>query len=109
MVDHIYGRANVISRTDRPHMFIKELSIYVDYWMELLAEAKETIDTKRRTYIETFHKNMMEGISYYRHLSDKATGEWHSLAEKFIEGLGAAEKQLEESFSKFKQASAVVA
>ncbi|HCO85509.1 MAG TPA: hypothetical protein DIT95_18545, partial [Arenibacter sp.] len=28
MVDHIYGRGNVITRTDRPHMFIKELGIY---------------------------------------------------------------------------------
>lgn len=31
MVGHIYGKNNVIERTDRPHMFVKELSIYVDY------------------------------------------------------------------------------
>ena len=31
MTDHIYGRSNVISRTDRPNMFIKELSCYIDF------------------------------------------------------------------------------
>ena len=32
MVDHIYGRTNVIMNGFRPHMFIKELSLYVDYF-----------------------------------------------------------------------------
>ncbi|MDO9261430.1 MAG: hypothetical protein Q7U08_05775, partial [Flavobacteriaceae bacterium] len=30
MVNHIYGRTNVIERTDRPHMFVKEIYAYVD-------------------------------------------------------------------------------
>src|SRR5690606_450705 len=30
MVDHIYGRMNLIVRNDRPHMFVKELSMYID-------------------------------------------------------------------------------
>ena len=31
ITDHIYGRINVIARTDRPNMFIKELMIYLDF------------------------------------------------------------------------------
>lgn len=103
MVDHIYGRTNIIRNQDRPHMFIKELKLYIDYWIEFLAEGKEIIDNKRRAYIENFHKNMMEGITYYRQLSDKVNDEWHSLKEKLCEGLGTAEKQLEESFRKFRK------
>jgi len=30
MTDHIYGRDNVISRTDRPNMFVKELGLYLE-------------------------------------------------------------------------------
>jgi hypothetical protein len=103
MVDHIYGRANIITSQDRPHMFIKELILYIEYWMEFLAEVKEVIDNKRKAYIENFHKNMMEGIAYYRQLSDKVNDEWHSLKGKLYDGLGTAEKQLEESFRKFRK------
>nr|MBP9927503.1 hypothetical protein [Cyclobacteriaceae bacterium] len=90
-----YGRTNIIARPDRPNMFIKELMLYVDFWMEFLNETNETIDNKRRVYIENFHKNLLEGITYYRQLSDKVTCEWQSLIEKLYEGLGNAEKQLE--------------
>lgn len=31
MLNHIYGRLDVISRDDRPNMYLKELSLYVDY------------------------------------------------------------------------------
>ena len=31
MVDHIYGRISLITSTERPHMFIKELGLYIDY------------------------------------------------------------------------------
>jgi hypothetical protein len=96
MVDHIYGRTNIIARPDRPNMFIKELMLYVDFWMEFLNETNETIDNKRKVYIENFHKNLLEGITYYRQLSDKVNCEWQSLIEKLYEGLGDAEKQLEE-------------
>ena len=37
MVDHIYGRKNVIQRSDRPMMFIKELQLYVDYFVKMVA------------------------------------------------------------------------
>jgi hypothetical protein len=101
MVDHIYGRANVISREDRPHMFLKELSLYVDYWSELLVETKEAIDNKRKNYLEGFHKNLLEGISYYRTLSDNVNDEFSSLKSKLDDGLNEAEKKLNESFNQF--------
>src|SRR5690606_18985483 len=47
MTDHIYGRANVIQGSGRPHMFIKELMLYVSFWKELLTEEK-AIDHKRK-------------------------------------------------------------
>ena len=103
MIDHIYGRANVILRDDRPHMFLKELQLYLDYLAELLTDTKNELDLKRHKYVQEFHKNMMDGITYYRSLTDKVSNEWGSLKGKFHEGLSAAEKQLEESLKLFSE------
>jgi hypothetical protein len=101
MIDHIYGRTNIIPRDDRPHMFIKELSLYVDYWTEMLGDTTNELDLKRRKYVQEFHKNLMDGISYYRSLAEKVSNECTSLKDKLHEGLSAAEKQLGESINKF--------
>ena len=68
ITDHIYGRANVISRLDRPNMFVKELTIYIDYLKNKIEEAKDSINKKQENYLNTFAKNLNEGISYYESL-----------------------------------------
>lgn len=68
MVDHIYGRGNVISRTDRPHMFIKELGLYIDYLRGLIDDPGEELNDKRHNYLLTFSNNLKEGIAYYKEL-----------------------------------------
>jgi hypothetical protein len=40
MVDHIYGKVNIILEDNRPHMFIKELKMYIDHLKSLLNEKK---------------------------------------------------------------------
>lgn len=94
MIDHIYGRANIIFCEDRPHMFLKELMLYVDYWIELLTDTTHELDEKRRKYVLEFHKNLSDGISYYRDLVEKVSNEWSSLKHSLQDGLSAAEKQL---------------
>jgi len=68
MVGHIYGKVDVISRNDRPNMFIKELKIYVDYLKEKVEETTSDMTKKQERYLLTFSKNLNEGISYYRNL-----------------------------------------
>jgi len=68
ITDHIYGRSNVITRTDRPNIFIKELHIYIDYLKSKLEEAKESMSKKQEKYLHTFTNNMKDGVSYYNHL-----------------------------------------
>jgi hypothetical protein len=103
MVDHIYGRTNVILRDGRPHMFIKELTLYIDYWIELLNEATDEFDNKRKKYAQEFHKNLIDGITYYRNLSEKFSSDWSTIKVKFLEGLNQAEEQLEEAIGRFAQ------
>jgi len=98
MIDHIYGRANVLSDKSRPHMFIKELSLYIDYWLEQLNEAKEQIDHKRNKYVQTFYDNIMSGIAYYREVADKVAEETSSLKNKINDGLDEAEQKLQAAY-----------
>ena len=69
MTDHIYGRKNILTNTYRPHMFIKELSLYINYLKEHLEndfKAKQLAERKK--YYVNFFKNLKEGILYYHQL-----------------------------------------
>ncbi|MBK5277689.1 MAG: hypothetical protein JJE09_02385 [Bacteroidia bacterium] len=66
MTDHIYGRADILQREDRPHMFINELQLYIDYLKEQIELAGE--EEKRIQYCIKFGENMLAGINYYKSL-----------------------------------------
>ena len=68
ITNHIYGRSNMISRADRPNMFIKELNIYTDYLIKKLDEIKISMDKKQEKYFVNFSTNLNDGISYYQNL-----------------------------------------
>lgn len=69
MVDHIYGRKNVLTDTNRPHMFIAELYLYMDYLKEQLKSdiLIGKFSTKKNYYI-SFYQNLREALVYYRQL-----------------------------------------
>ena len=73
MVEHIYGKTNIISRKDRPNMFIKELSLYLDYLKNKIDETKKDFNAKQEKYFTNFIKNLREGIAYYKRLFSKST------------------------------------
>lgn len=64
MTDHIYGRTNLLYEVHRPHMFIKELDLYINYLKEQVSNAGE--DEKRILYCIKFSENLLEGIKYYK-------------------------------------------
>lgn len=71
MVGHIYGKNNVISRNDRPNIFVKELGLYLDYLKKQIDETTEVLNRKQVKYFTNFTKNMEEGILYYQGLFSK--------------------------------------
>lgn len=98
MIDHIYGRINIIQHDDRPHMFMKELSLYVTYWTELLNEGKAIANKKKQDYIKTFYDNLINGISYYRDLTARLNEEFTTIGSKLTHQLEQVESQLGELF-----------
>ena len=53
---------------NRPHMFIKELKMYVDYFSKKVDEATGTLSRKQEKYLNTFYTNLNNGIGYYQDL-----------------------------------------
>lgn len=94
MVDHIYGRSSILQREDRPHMFIKELQLYVDYLREQVGENLHP-DKKFVKYCTSYSRNLLEGIAYYRELlrENRAFATWKSQMEQ---ALSRAEGETEE-------------
>jgi hypothetical protein len=68
MVSHIYGKTNIISTNKRPHMFIKELEMYVAYFSNKVNEAKDSFNLKQEKYLTNFQNNLNDGIDYYQDL-----------------------------------------
>jgi hypothetical protein len=68
MIDHIYGRINLMTDPERPHVFIKELQLYLDYLYNLLKDHMNNLTRLKPSFIDTFRENLMEGVRYYRSL-----------------------------------------
>lgn len=60
MTDHIYGRGPSLVPSDRPHMFAKEMTMYVDYLEERIRQSGGDETEKRRMH--SFCLNLGAGI-----------------------------------------------
>lgn len=94
MINHIYGKSNVITRTDRPNLFIKELDIYIDYLKEKLEKSKAFFNKKEEKYLLTFSNNLNLGISYYKNLFQQSKHAFQDINKVVLEGLNKAEDVL---------------
>ena len=66
MVDHIYGRTNLLDNRPRPHMFLKELNMYLDIFKERVERfMNESEDAKEKKQLIAFRKNIFDGVQYY--------------------------------------------
>jgi len=95
MTDHIYGRANVISRSDRPNMFVKELTIYIEFLKNKIEEARDTINKKQENYLNKFAKNLSDGISYYESLFNASKAAFKETNALILGDLNSNRKELQ--------------
>ncbi len=88
MADHIYGRSSLLSTPRRPHMFIRELELYMDYFRNEIKELKNP-DKKVLRTLDSFCKNLQEGVAYYRELATS-----YVFSNQFEESLDKTEQEL---------------
>lgn len=60
MIDHIYGRGPLLVPETRPHMFARELVMYVDYLETLLEQAES--DSSQLKKLNKISKNLLNGM-----------------------------------------------
>ena len=83
MVDHIYGRTSLLNTTQRPHMFINEIRLYVQYLGREIDEVREVMTVKQQRYFEKFKSNLLDGIRYYEELLPVLQQEFQGKLERF--------------------------
>jgi len=94
MVDHIYGRINILNTDNRPNFFIKELKMYIDYLKDMFSEITGPISDKQIKYFDTFIKNITDGIEYYKNLFEENKIKLKDVYESAIQDLEKLEMEL---------------
>ena len=87
MVGHIYGKVNLLRKSYRPHMFVKELNLYINYLKNEVDELKTPIDKKKAKYLKKFTDNMNAGIAYYQTLFSKSKNNWSKTKDSVLRDL----------------------
>lgn len=91
MIDHIYGRVNIIKRDDRPHMFVKELSMYIDFLKRKIHDLHFPVTDKQIEQLAAFQTNVIDGINYYKDLFTKIKDKY---AEKALQEIDILTERL---------------
>ena len=71
MVDHIYGRTQLISQANRPHVLVREAELYIDFAHTELDRFSLDLSPRKPSYFEEFKKNLIEGLDYYLSIADE--------------------------------------
>jgi hypothetical protein len=96
MVDHIYGKIRLQLDQDRPHVFVKELQLYVDYLKNEWEKLGPEVNAKQSNYLEKFKANLQKGTEYYQSLIDQFQLDTEEVIEQMKSQLYEALTQLEE-------------
>jgi hypothetical protein len=89
MVGHIYGKLNINLDPERPHVFVKELQLYMQYLKAEMEKALPESNQKFEVYVEKFKKNLESGIQYYHELTDAVVVGSEEVSKKMKEQLEA--------------------
>ena len=73
MVNHIYGRENIIDVENRPHVFIKELQMYVNHLQKAVTDCSGVMTALQQKKWTAFKSNLQSGIDYYQDLFQQST------------------------------------
>lgn len=66
MVGHIYGRDSILTRSDRPHMFVRELELYLNVLEEDLQVLGTKVESLTSKQIAKSLAGLTSGIHFYQ-------------------------------------------
>lgn len=95
MVNHIYGKLNLLNDVDRPNLFVNELNLYVDYLKKDISKHLQDMSDKKAKYVSKFKEQLQIGIDYYKQLVPKITDQTEVYRKKMLLEIEAIEEQLQ--------------
>ncbi|MCF6176293.1 MAG: hypothetical protein L3J71_11060 [Victivallaceae bacterium] len=98
MVDHIYGRGQMLVSPERPHMFVKEIELYVEHFEKLVAGTAH--DKRGLAVIQATKDNIEAGMKLTLALAEKEPFQSENLAS-IAPSVADAQKKLDRLFSEF--------
>ncbi|MBD3615026.1 MAG: hypothetical protein HUJ22_00535 [Gracilimonas sp.] len=100
MTDHIYGRSNSLVPPERPHMFAKEMIMYVDYFEELIQQSEDLeADLKMLT---RFKNNLEAGMDYCMEIAGSDAYQNENLSS-ISETISRQKPRLQQLFKKLEE------
>lgn len=95
MVGHIYGKINLLEQVERPHIFIKELNLYIDYLQEDIKQHIQQFSDKKIKQLNGFKLQLAEGINYYKKLFSEMTDQASDDFRQLYEQLASSKNKLD--------------
>ncbi|MBF0531898.1 MAG: hypothetical protein HQL23_02255 [Candidatus Omnitrophica bacterium] len=95
MIDHIYGRINLLNEKIRPHMYMKELQMNLDAFFAEVKLNCVLSDANRVKYLQEFRDNLQQGIAYYQHFFAQLAHDAESVRDQALEELRNFEARLD--------------
>lgn len=97
MAKHIYGKLDLLAQIKRPHFFIKELNLYIDYLQTEIQNHISDINEKKKKNLINFKQQLQEGISYYKNLYEQISTQTMLLKEMNYNELLVSEDKLKQT------------
>lgn len=94
MIDHIYGRTDLLKQVNRPNLFLNELRLYLDYLKKDMEAQLEVVNDKKIKYWKKFSEQMQQGINYYKNLIPRLKSGKEDLIRNMDQQIAEAEQLL---------------
>jgi hypothetical protein len=92
MVDHIYGRCSLIINAERPHMFIREIQLQVDYLFDEMRKASFGLPVRSKQKLLEVKENLKSGIEHYRKFAKEILDEQR---DNFMQALQELQQKID--------------
>ena len=99
MIDHIYGKINIMMRKDRPNLFIKELGLYLDYFRSLTDSFAINPTDVQQKQLTNFKNNLASGIAYYKEMFSNLKTSFADMKENILYELEMFEQMTQELYA----------
>jgi hypothetical protein len=91
MAGHIYGRRSVLEDESRPHMFVREFSLYVEFLDRELEKRRFGLGGGIKS-LQEYRDNLLAGVEFYRAMAQKGLIRGR---QRFLDNLNALVSELE--------------